>query len=141
VEIGRNSAHCIRHICISFPALYVEAGVVSVEDGDLEKLQRCCANLSTLKFSLLSSTVYIYDRSDEQIVEDPKMVAEALELLNTYCKAFTSLQDVIVLMYEVEQSVADHIINEMESHGWKIHRNFYSESAEEGSSSDSGDSN
>jgi hypothetical protein len=47
-----------------------------------------------------------------------KIVAEALALVDTRFRAISSLQEIIVEVYEDGRS--NHVRNEMKNHGWKI---------------------
>ena len=51
-------------------------------------------------------------------LDNPKVVIEALKLVNTHFRAISSLQEVIVEVYE--DGPSDHIRRKMESHGWTI---------------------
>ena len=48
--------------------------------------------------------------------DNPKVVTEALELVDTHFRTVTSLQKIIVKVYEYRSR--DHMRKEMESHGW-----------------------
>ena len=51
-------------------------------------------------------------------LDNPKVVTEALKLVNTHFRAISSLQKIVVEVYE--DGPSDHIRREMESHGWTI---------------------
>jgi hypothetical protein len=118
-RIGRNNADCIRHVCVNFPEfLYLDLGDVTLEDnsvGILANIQSGCANLSTLTTSL-------YSTNDMELrldaLDNPKIVTEALRLVNTRFRAISSLQEVIVEVYE--DGPSNHIRRAMEGHGWTI---------------------
>lgn len=125
-QIGRNNADHIRHICVDFPAfLYLEPGDVTLEDdsvGILGNIQNGCANLSTLTTSL-HSTNSMELRLDA--LDNPKIVNEALKLVNTHFRAISSLQEIVVEVYE--DGPSDHIRREFKSHGWTISMTEYLE--------------
>jgi hypothetical protein len=118
-QIGRNNADYIRHISINFPKfLYLDSGDVTLEDdsvGILANIQSGCANLSTLTTSLYSTNAMEL-RLDA--LDNPKIVPEALKLVDTRFRAIPSLQEIIVEVYEDGSS--NHIRRKMESHGWTI---------------------
>ncbi|KAI4277007.1 MAG: hypothetical protein L6R38_005521 [Xanthoria sp. 2 TBL-2021] len=118
-RIGRKNADHIRHIYVDFPRfLRVEPDNVTLYDesaGILANIQSSCVNLTTLTMSRSC----IYDMEvDIKAQDNPKVATEALELVNTHFRAITSLQEIIVEVYEDEPS--DHIRRSMESHGWTI---------------------
>ncbi|KFZ16344.1 hypothetical protein V502_05150 [Pseudogymnoascus sp. VKM F-4520 (FW-2644)] len=76
------------------------------------------------------STNIMEHRPDE--LENPKIVAEALTLVNARFRAISSLQDIIVEVYE--DAPSDYIRRQVESHGWTISAAEYVE--EWGGSSD-----
>ena len=118
-QIGRNNADYIRHISIDFPKfLYLDPGDVTLEDdsvGILANIQSGCANLSTLTTSLYSTNAMEL-RLDA--LDNPKIVTEALKLVDTRFRAISSLQEIIVEVYE--DGPSDHMRRKMESHGWTI---------------------
>jgi hypothetical protein len=118
-QIGHSNANYIRHICVDFPNfLNLDPDNVTLEDDSsciLAKIQRECANLNTFKTSL-SSTNAMELRLDA--LDNPKIVSEALKLVNTRFRASSSLQEIIVEVYE--DGPSDHIRREMKTHGWKI---------------------
>jgi len=118
-QIGRNNADYIRHICVGFPKfLYLDPGDVTLEDdsvGILANIQSGCANLSTLTTSLYSTNAMEL-RLDA--LDNPKVVTEALKLVNTHFRGLSSLEEIIVEVYE--DGPSDHIRRKMESHGWTI---------------------
>ena len=118
-QIGRNNTDYIQHISIDFPNfLYLDPGDVTLEDnsaGILANIQSGCANLSTLTMSLYSTNAMEL-RLDA--LDNPKVVTEALKLVNAHFRAISSLQEIIVEVYE--DGPSDHIRREMESHGWTI---------------------
>jgi hypothetical protein len=124
--IGDNNADCIRHICVDFPSFRdLEPGNVTLEedsDGILANIQSSCANLRMLTTSL-SSTHAMELRLDA--LDSPKIVTEALTLVNTRFRAISSLQDIIVEVYE--DGPSDDIRRKMENHGWTISTTEYVE--------------
>lgn len=118
-QIGRNNADYIRHICVGFPEfLCLDPGDVTLEDnsvGILANIRSGCANLSTLTTPLYSTNAMEL-RLDA--LDNPKVVTEALKLVNTHFRAISSLQEIIVGVYE--DGPSDHIRRKMASHGWII---------------------
>lgn len=51
-------------------------------------------------------------------LDSPKIVAQAIALVNARFRAISSLQEIIVEAYE--DGPSDHIRREMKSHGWTI---------------------
>jgi hypothetical protein len=129
-QIGRNNAAYIRHIYINFPSfLYLDPSDITLKDKSdhiLAKIQSECANLSTLKTSL-DSTNTMELRLDR--LDYPKVVVEALSLVNTRFRAISSLQEIIVEVYK--DGPSDHIRREMKRHGWTVIENEYVEYVEE----------
>jgi len=62
-------------------------------------------------------------------LDNPKLVAEALSLVDTRLRAILSLQEIIVEVYK--DGLSDHIRKEMQSHGWTISATEYVEVEEE----------
>jgi hypothetical protein len=135
--IGNNNADCIRHICVDFPSpRNLEPGNVTLEEGSddiLVSIQSSCANLRTLTTSL-SSTHAMELRLDA--LDNPKVVTEALTLVNTCFRAISSLQDIVVEVYD--DGPSDSIRRKMEDLGWKVNTTEYVE--EWGSGRSFGDS-
>ncbi len=125
-QIGRNNADYIRYICVGFPKfLYLDSGDVTLEDdsvGILANIQSGCANLSTLTTSLYSTNA-IELRLDA--LDNPKVVTEALKLVNTYFRGLLSLQKIIVEVYK--DGPSNYIRRRMESYGWTISIAEYAE--------------
>jgi hypothetical protein len=124
--IGDNNANCIRHICVDFPSFRdLEPGNVTLEedsDGILANIQSSCANLRTFTTSLSSTNAMelVLDALDS-----PKIVTEALTLVNTRFRAILSLQDIVVEVYE--DGPSGDIRRKMENHGWTISTTEYVE--------------
>ncbi len=117
--IGRNNADYIRHVRVNFPAfLHLEPGLVTLEDDSISifaNIQSSCVNLSTLT-TCIDSTNATELRLDA--LDHPTIVTEALELVDTRFRAISSLQEIIVEVYE--DGPSDYIRRKMESHGWTI---------------------
>ena len=124
--IGRNNAGYIRHIYVNFPEfLHLEPGDVTLEPGNITleddsigifaNIQSGCANLNTLTTSAYSTNT-MQLRLDA--LDNPKIVTEALKLVDTLFRASSSLQEIIVEVYE--DGPSDYIRRKMESHGWTI---------------------
>jgi len=118
-QIGRNNASRIRHFYIDFPDI-PNLGTDNVTLGEdcvrvLAGIQSECTNLSTIRTSLRSTnaTALKLDALDK-----PHIVAEALALVDTHFRAITSLQQIIVEVYEDGPSAALRRV--MESHGWTL---------------------
>ena len=128
--IGRNNADYIRHIYVNFPIfLCLDPGEITLDDDSisiLANIRSGCANLSTLTTSLLSTTA-MEIRLDN--LDNPKIATEALKLVDTRFRAISSLQEIIVEVYE--DGSCDHIRRRMESHGWTISTTEYVEKEEE----------
>jgi hypothetical protein len=58
-------------------------------------------------------------------LDNPKLVAEALLLVDTRFRDILSLQEIIVEVYK--DGLSDHIRREMQSHGWTISAKEYVE--------------
>jgi hypothetical protein len=124
--IGRNNADCIRHVCVDFPKFsYLEFGDVTLDEGSigiLANIQSGCANLITLTTSLYSTNAMEL-RLDA--LDNPKIVTEALKLVDTRFRAISSLQEIIVGVYE--DGPSGYIRKKMESYGWTISTTEYVE--------------
>jgi hypothetical protein len=123
--IGRNADY-IRHVCVNFPKfLYPEPGDVTLEEnsiGIVANIQSGCANLSTLTTSLYSTNAM---ELWLDALDNPKIVTEALLLVNTRFRAISSLQEIVVEVYE--DGPSDYIRRKMESHGWTVSATEYVE--------------
>ena len=58
-------------------------------------------------------------------LDNPKVVTEALRLVNTHFRAISFLKEIIVKVYE--DGPSDHIRRKIESHGWTISATEYME--------------
>jgi hypothetical protein len=117
--IGRTNASYIRHIRINFPSFpnlntyhnSLDSNSVRI----LKKLQTNCVKLRTL-------TTSPHDTNDLgeglRALDSPKDVCEAFKLVNARFKAFSSLQEVIVEIYE--DGLSEDIRQEMKALGWTI---------------------
>lgn len=118
-QIDRNNANHIRHICIEFPKFrYLDRHDVTLEDDSvriLAKIQSDCTNLSTLTTTLFSTDVMTLKLD---ALDSPNIVVEALALVNAHFRAISSLQEIVVEMYEERPST--HIRRTMENYGWTI---------------------
>jgi hypothetical protein len=124
--IGRNNADCIRNVCINFPTfLYLDPGGVTLAEGSttiLANIQSGCANLRTLTTSLYSKNTMEL-RLDGH--DNPKIIPEALALVDIRFRAISSLQEINVRVYE--DGPSGYIRRKMESHGWTINATEYIE--------------
>jgi len=118
-QIGRINANSIRHIIVNFPTFCLDRHDVALEDNNvlliLTKIQSDCAKLSTL-----TTSPHITKTMEHELdkLDNPKLVAEALLLVDTRFRAISSLQEIIVEVYK--DGLSDHIGREMQSHGWTI---------------------
>jgi len=122
--IGRRNAGYIQHIYLNFPYLRdLEPGNVTLEDHSfkiLAKIQSSCTKLSTLTTSLYSTNDMMLKL---EALDYPKIVSEALTLVNTHFRAILSLQNIVVNVYE--NDLSEYIKKEMESYGWKVNTTEY----------------
>ena len=114
-QIGRNNANHIRHIRIDFPDI-PNLGRHDITPGDnstriLAKIRSDCTNLSTLTTSLGSTNALALDA-----LGSPNLVVEALALVDAGFRTISSLQKIIVEVYNDELSV--DIRRKMEIYGW-----------------------
>ena len=121
-QIGRNNADYIRHICVDFPNFLFDP-VVTLDDYSvriLANIQSGCANLSTLTTTRRSTDMWEHRLN---ALCNPKVVTEALKLVNTHFRAISSLREIIFEVYH--DGPSDHMRSEMESHGWTINITEY----------------
>jgi hypothetical protein len=127
-QIGRNNASYISYIRIDFPDFhYLDLHDVTLEDDSihiLTKIQSDCTKLGTLRTSLHITNV-MEVRLDA--LDYPKIVAEALALVDTRFRAISSLQETIVEVYDNSPS---HIRREMKNHGGTISVTEYVEESD-----------
>jgi len=113
-QIGRENAIYIRHVYINFPTFpYLDPHDVTLMEDSVCVLQSKSVNLSTLTTSLWSTNAM---ELKLEALEHPKIVVEALALVNARFRAISS--QTIVEVYK--DGPSDHIRNEMKSHGWTI---------------------
>lgn len=119
-QIGRHNAECIRHMCIDFPDFTPpDSDDVSLEYDSaniLANIRSTCANFNTLTTSI-DSTNAMELRLDA--LDNYKVIDKALELVNAQFRTITSLQKVIIEVYE--DSPSDYVRRQMESYGWILH--------------------
>ncbi len=124
--IGRNNAGSIRNIRIDFPTLRdLEPSNITLEKASanmLTNIQSYCTDLRTLTTSSNSTNAM---KVRLFALDNPKVAAEALTLVNTRFKAISSLQDIIVEVYEDDSS--NYIRSEMENLGWRFDLTEYVE--------------
>lgn len=118
-QIGRNNASYIRRIYVDFPIFrYLDPGDVALEDDSiriLAKIRNDCVNLSSLTTSLYSTSAMEFRLV---ALDYPKIVSEALKLVDTRFRAISSLQEIVVEVYE--DGPSDHLRREMKTLGWNI---------------------
>jgi hypothetical protein len=109
----------IRYVCISFPNLRdLEPGNVTLEESSisiLANIQSGCVNLSTLTTSVHSTDAMVLKLD---ALDYPKIITEALKLVDARFRAISSLQEINVEVYE--DGLSDYIRRKMESHGWTV---------------------
>jgi hypothetical protein len=101
---------------------------VTLEDDSvriLVKIQSDCTKLGTLTTSLQSTNAM---EVKPDALDYPKIVAEALALVDARFRAISSLQEIIVEVYE--DGPSDHIRREMKNHGWTISATEYVEESD-----------
>ncbi|CEO59645.1 hypothetical protein PMG11_04313 [Penicillium brasilianum] len=110
-----NASHlqCIR---IAFPGLRDLENDISLEEDSLhvlENIQSSCTNLKTLILAA-ESTSTMENRLDS--LDSPTICAKALALVAARLTKISSLQEIIVEVYE--EGPSSDIRRKMESHGW-----------------------
>ncbi|KAJ5682062.1 uncharacterized protein N7477_002002 [Penicillium maclennaniae] len=110
-----NASHlqCIR---IDFPRLCDLEDEVSLEDVSLhmlEKIQSHCTNLRML-ITAPESTNTMENWLDS--FDSPSICARALALIDARFRAISSLQEIVIEVYE--EGPSTYIRKKMESHGW-----------------------
>jgi hypothetical protein len=115
-SIGRNKANHIRCVRIDFPNIIRDVeDDVSLEDDSvriLARIQSECTNLRTLITSLYSTSAMMLHLD---ALDSPRIVAKALALVDARFRAISSLQEIIVELYE--DSISADTRTKMESHG------------------------
>lgn len=115
-RIGRDKAKHVRCLRINFPNIRYTEDDVSLEDDSvliLKKIQSECSDLKTLITSLPGLILLSLDA-----LNNPRIIAKALELVDARFKAISSLQEVIAEVYG-ENITADTRMK-MESFGWIV---------------------
>jgi hypothetical protein len=116
--IGGNADY-IQHVCINFPNLRdLEPGNVTLEESSisiLANIQSGYVNLSTLTTSVHSTNAMVLKLD---ALDYPKIITEALKLVDARFRAISSLQEIHVEVYE--DGPSDYIRRKMESHGWTV---------------------
>ncbi|OBT84907.1 hypothetical protein VE02_06542 [Pseudogymnoascus sp. 03VT05] len=114
-KIGRKNADCIRYIYVEFPVLHnLELGNVTI-DADhtraLDSIQGYCTSLKTLTTSRRSTSAM---ELELDCLDNPKIVAEALTLVNNRFRAISSLKDIIVELneYNLEDDMREQFENQ-----------------------------
>jgi len=115
--IGRNNASRIQHIYIDFPYIRnLGTDNITFEEDCvriLAKIQSDCSNLRTITTSPGSTNTMALELD---VLDNPPIVVKALALVDSHFRAMTSLQEIIVEVYEDCPSAA--LRREFESHGW-----------------------
>ncbi|OJJ65840.1 hypothetical protein ASPBRDRAFT_201504 [Aspergillus brasiliensis CBS 101740] len=114
--IGSINASHLQCIRIDFPSLGNLEDEVSLEEGSLhilEKIQLQCTNIRKLitdseSTNTMEVRLHLFD--------SPTIRARALALTAARFGAISSLQEIIVEVYE--ENLSSNIRREMESHGW-----------------------
>lgn len=118
-DIGRENASFMRHIIIDFPEFSaLEMHRVALRDdaaGILDIFRERCRNLRTITTSAHSTSDIELDLGS---LNCPEAVTEALALVNSRFRAVSSLEKVIVEVYE--RSASAYIRKEMEKIGWTV---------------------
>jgi hypothetical protein len=117
--IGRNNADSICHVYINFPNLRdLEPGNVTLEEDSsstLANIQSGCVNLSTLTTSVYGTNAMVLKLD---ALDYPKIMTEALKLVDARFRAISFLQEIHVEVYK--DGPSDYIRRKMESHGWTV---------------------
>ncbi|KAI9148814.1 hypothetical protein HJFPF1_10856 [Paramyrothecium foliicola] len=131
-QIGNNNASQIRHIYMDFPqcSYQKDAGISIGEESIsvLTKMKNSCVNLKTLSTSL-DSTVDTEHMLHS--LNNEKLAIEALGMIHSHFKAISTLQEIILHVYE--KGTYDEIRRHMSSYGWtfkKIPQVHYDAEAE-----------
>jgi hypothetical protein len=128
-QIGHNNASYILYIYVDFPKFhYLDLHDVTLEDDSLRilaKIQSDCTKLNTLVTSLHSTNAM---EVKLDALDYPKIAAEGLALVDAHFRAISSLQEIIVKVYEGGPS--GYIRREMKNHGWTINAMEYAEESD-----------
>jgi hypothetical protein len=118
-QIGSNNAAYIRHICVDFPRFRcLDLGKVALEEDSfaiLANIHSDCTNLITLTTSLNSTNAMELELNG---LDNSNIVTEALNLVNACFRAISSIQEIIVQVYE--DGPSDHTRITMKNHGWTV---------------------
>lgn len=117
-NVGYINAGHLRCIRIDFPRLRDLEDSVSLEEDSLcilEKIQTHCTNLRTLMITPDSTNAREHQLDS---FDSPKICAKALALVDARFRAISSLEEIIVEVYE--EGPSREIRRKMESHGWTI---------------------
>jgi hypothetical protein len=118
-HIGRQNASFLRHICIAFPAFdYHFFESVTLEEDSirtLELIRDNCTNIATLETSLQTTTTV---ELAIDALDSPRAAAEVLALVDARFKAISSLNEVIVNVYD--ETPSDDLRKKMSNYGWTI---------------------
>jgi hypothetical protein len=118
-RVGSQNAGYIQHIRIAFPTfLSLNSDDVALEEGSvsiLTNIQGRCTNLNTLTTSL-ESTNAVELRLDN--LDNHRMATAALMLVDARFRVISSLQEIIVEVYE--DGPSGHFRKEMKRCGWTI---------------------
>lgn len=116
--IGSFNASHLRYIRIDFPELGDLGDEASLEEGSLRtlgKIQSYCTNLISL--TTTASTTYIMECQLDSF-DSPVICCKALALVAAKFRAITSLQGIVVEVYE--EGPSSDIRRKMQSHGWTL---------------------
>ncbi|KAH8600236.1 hypothetical protein B0O99DRAFT_590614 [Bisporella sp. PMI_857] len=118
-RIGSQNAGFLRRICIAFPSFdgYYTGNVALQGDSilALELIRDKCINLATLETSLETTTVV--ERSLDSL-NNPRAAAEALALVDACFKEISSLEELVVNVYDDAPSL--DLRDEMRGRGWTV---------------------
>ncbi|KAI9642000.1 hypothetical protein NHQ30_009871 [Ciborinia camelliae] len=118
-RIGRINASCITYICINFPEFdHLDLHDITLEEDSsrmLARLQSDCTGLNTLQTSL-NTTYEMEVRLDR--LDNLNIVVEALALVDAHFRGISSLQNIIVEVYE--EGPSDFIRNEEIKNRWTV---------------------
>ncbi|KAI0860634.1 hypothetical protein F4860DRAFT_479012 [Xylaria cubensis] len=124
-QIGSDNAGYIQHVLIQFPEFpRLSAGHATLGNDNvrlLATIQRYCTNLITLGTSLHSTNRVEVRLLDLEIQDKLELATEALQLVDTHFRAISPLQEIILEVYEDDETEDTGTIRQiMRSHGWTI---------------------
>lgn len=118
-QIGSNNAGHIRHVLIDFPGfLSLDPGDVTLEEDSisiLANIQRSCANLNSLTTPPESTHAMEFRLG---LLGNHGVTTEALKVVDTRFRAISSLEDIIIEVYDDTSN--DYTRGIMTSHSWTI---------------------